>query len=48
MARQTRIALRNKGYYDPKMLRFLSRVRCEMNPGLSECTAKDRESPAGA
>lgn len=43
MARQTRIRLRNQGYYDGKMLTFLSRVRCEMNPGLSECTAKDRE-----
>lgn len=43
LARQTRIKLRDKGYYDPKMLTFLSRVRCEMNPRLSECTAKDRE-----
>lgn len=43
MARQTRIKLRDQGYYNAKMLTFLSRVRCEMKPGLAECTAKDRE-----
>lgn len=43
MARQTRLKLRDQGYYNPKMLTFLSRVRCEMHPGLAECTAKDRE-----
>lgn len=43
MARQTRIKLRDQGYYDRKMLTFLSRVRCEMKPSLAECTAKDRE-----
>lgn len=43
MARQTRIKLRDKGYYDARMLTFLGRVRCEMNPRLSECTAPDRE-----
>ncbi|CBL43645.1 RND type efflux pump involved in aminoglycoside resistance [gamma proteobacterium HdN1] len=43
MARQTRLRLRDEGFYDPKMLKFLSRVRCELKPGLSECTAPDRE-----
>lgn len=43
MFRQSRIKLRDMGIYDPKMLTFLSRVRCSMDASLSECTAKDRE-----
>lgn len=43
VARQSRLSLRDKGYYDAKMLTFLSRVRCQMTPSLTECTAKDRE-----
>lgn len=43
MFRQSRIKLRDMGIYDAKMLTFLSRVRCSMNPALTECTAKDRE-----
>lgn len=43
MFRQTRIKLRNDGYYDGKMLSFLSKVRCQKDASLAECTAKDRE-----
>ncbi len=43
MFRQTRLKLRNDGYYDGKMLSFLSKVRCQKDPALAECTAKDRE-----
>lgn len=43
MFRQSRIKLRNDGYYDGKMLSFLSKVRCQKEPSLAECTAKDRE-----
>ena len=43
MFRQSRLKLRNEGYYDGKMLSFLSKVRCQKDPALAECTAKDRE-----
>lgn len=43
MFRQSRIKLRNDGYYDGKMLSFLSKVRCQKDAALAECTAKDRE-----
>ena len=43
MFRQSRIKLRNDGFYDGKMLSFLSKVRCQKDPSLAECTAKDRE-----
>ncbi|HVL00397.1 MAG TPA: putative solute-binding protein [Dongiaceae bacterium] len=43
MFRQSRIKLRNDGFYDGKMLSFLSKVRCQKEPSLAECTAKDRE-----
>lgn len=43
LARQSRIKMRDMGFYDPKMLTFLGRVRCAVTPSLTECTAKDRE-----
>ncbi|CBL44958.1 RND type efflux pump involved in aminoglycoside resistance [gamma proteobacterium HdN1] len=43
MLRQSRLKLRDEGIYDGKMLKFLSRVRCELDASLTECTAKDRE-----
>lgn len=43
MFRQSRIRLRNEGYYDGTMLSFLSKVRCQKEPSLAECTAPDRE-----
>lgn len=43
MFRQSRLTLRDKGLYDGKMLSFLSKVRCQKDPALAECTAKDRE-----
>lgn len=43
MFRQTRLSLRNQGHYDAKMLSFLSKVRCQKDAALAECTAKDRE-----
>jgi len=43
MFRQSRIKLRDQGFYDGKMLSFLSKVRCQKEPSLAECTAKDRE-----
>jgi len=41
--RQSRLKLRDKGIYNGKMLSFLSRVRCQKEPALAECTAPDRE-----
>jgi hypothetical protein len=43
MFRQSRLKLRDQGLYDGKMLSFLSKVRCQKDPALAECTAKDRE-----
>ena len=43
MFRQSRIKLRDDGYYNGRMLSFLSKVRCQKDPSLAECTAKDRE-----
>ncbi|RLU00252.1 putative solute-binding protein [Ketobacter sp.] len=43
MFRQSRLTLRDQGLYDGKMLSFLSKVRCQKDPALAECTAKDRE-----
>ncbi|MAR90001.1 MAG: hypothetical protein CML06_03845 [Pseudomonadales bacterium] len=43
MFRQSRLTLRDRGLYDGKMLSFLSKVRCQKDPSLAECTAKDRE-----
>ncbi len=43
MFRKARIELRNKGIYDAKMLTLLRKVRCNLEPTGSECTAPDRE-----
>jgi hypothetical protein len=43
MYRKTRIALRDKGVYDARMLKIMRLVRCKKNPQLSECTAADKE-----
>ncbi len=43
MFRQARLTLRNKGIYDAKMLTILRRVRCQMEPSSSECSATDKE-----
>jgi len=43
MFRQSRLKLRDDGIYNGKMLSFLSKVRCQKDPALAECTAPDRE-----
>ncbi len=43
MFRQSRIKLRDMGIYNGKMLKFLARIRCKLDAGLAECTAKDKE-----
>jgi hypothetical protein len=41
--RRIRIAFRESGTYDPKMLTFLRKVRCKKDPTRSECTSPDAE-----
>jgi len=41
--KKIRIAFRDKGIYDPKMLTLLRKVRCKLDPTRSECTSKDAE-----
>ena len=43
MFRQARLKMRSENLYNGKMLSFLSKVRCQKDPSLAECTAKDRE-----
>lgn len=42
-SRQIRLAFRDKGIYDPKMLTLLRKIRCKVDPSLAECTAEDAE-----
>ncbi len=41
MMRETRILLTKKGYYDPKMMALLKRVRCKLEPSNAECSMSD-------
>jgi hypothetical protein len=41
--RRIRIAFRDSGVYDPRMLTLLRKVRCRKDPTLSECTSRDAE-----
>ncbi|WP_428357234.1 putative solute-binding protein [Methyloprofundus sp.] len=41
--RKTRISLRDKGVYDARMLRVMRLARCQQDPQLAECSAKNRE-----
>lgn len=38
MMREARIALTKEGFYDPKMMGFLRKVRCKLDPGEAECS----------
>lgn len=41
--RKVRLAFRDQGVYDPKMLKLLRQVRCKKEPTLAECTSKNAE-----
>ncbi|PCJ41005.1 MAG: hypothetical protein COA99_09185 [Moraxellaceae bacterium] len=43
LMRQARIKLRDLDIYNGKMLKFLARVRCKLDPAATECSAPDRE-----
>ncbi len=41
--RQARISLKKKNIYNGKTLTVMRKIRCNLEPGRSECTAVDRE-----
>lgn len=41
--KKVRLAFRDKGIYDPRMLTLLRKVRCSKDAARAECTAKDAE-----
>ncbi len=41
--RKVRLAFRDMGVYDPKMLTLLRKIRCKQEPSRSECTDKNAE-----
>lgn len=41
MMRDTRIRLTREGYYDPRMMGLMKKVRCRYEPASYECTLRD-------
>lgn len=41
LMREVRIELTRQGFYDPRMMKILKRVRCTHNPTNAECTMDD-------
>ncbi len=41
MLREARIQMTKQGYYDPKMMALLKRIRCKTKPDDAECTLTD-------
>ncbi len=41
MMRDARISMTKEGYYDPKMMSLLKKIRCKSAPANVECTLKD-------
>ncbi|OUS27063.1 hypothetical protein A9Q99_17840 [Gammaproteobacteria bacterium 45_16_T64] len=41
--KRVRLAFRDAGVYDPKMLTLLRKIRCKQEPSRPECTAKNAE-----
>ncbi|HQX90123.1 MAG TPA: DUF6091 family protein [Moraxellaceae bacterium] len=39
--RELRIHLTKSGFYDPRMMTLLKRVRCKREPDAAECALKD-------
>jgi hypothetical protein len=38
MLRTARIEMTKQGYYDPKMIGLLKKIRCKLNPTQAECS----------
>lgn len=41
LMREVRIQMTQQGFYDPKMMKILKRVRCSHDPSRAECTMDD-------
>ncbi|MBK8326793.1 MAG: hypothetical protein IPL02_07130 [Moraxellaceae bacterium] len=41
MLRSARLEMTKQGYYDPKMIELLKRIRCKLNPERGECSQTD-------
>ncbi|PTQ90422.1 putative solute-binding protein [Agitococcus lubricus] len=41
LMREARISMMKEGFYDPKMLSILKKIRCKFDPANSECSLKD-------
>ena len=38
MMREARISMTKEGFYDPKMMALLKKIRCKFDPSLAECS----------
>ena len=43
MMRQARIQMTKEGYYDPRMMNVLKKVRCKLDPALAECSLPEEQ-----
>jgi hypothetical protein len=41
LMRDARISMTKEGYYDPKMMSLLKKIRCKSAPSNVECALKD-------
>ncbi|HEX5276141.1 MAG TPA: putative solute-binding protein [Fluviicoccus sp.] len=41
MMREARIQMTKDGYYDPRMIKVLKKIRCKVDPANAECSMKD-------
>lgn len=41
LMREGRVSMTKRGFYNPKMMRLLKRIRCTQNPNSFECSLKD-------
>ena len=41
LMREARISMTKEGFYDPKMMSLLKKIRCKFDPVNQECTSKD-------
>lgn len=41
MLREARIKMTKEGYYDPRMMKVMKKVRCKLEPAAAECSQND-------
>ena len=41
MMREARIQMTKDGYYDPRMMKVLKKIRCKIDPANAECALSD-------